>query len=887
MEINNFKSDIPSSNRAIKVEYNKLQKPSNFFRGEKINNNKQPKKLSYDQNDKFIGSRIKENEIEPRLLLEKLPPAFNFKNNQNSNDSKTTTQTKLSINDYPNHYNKLNLKLNISKDFSPNYKNEINIKKKSEERKKINNYFIKEEINLQNKLKIKKNNTDNILNKHNNDIIPLKTMEKSNNDYFDKKSSTEYNKNFMVYYNKYNDNNYHLKTDLSEYENLKPKNNLLDIGYNPIKDSTFNIKSDERMKNSIQISKQNNYNINNKKIINYIFNEEINMSDLYKKSYRKKSDLDIYPSKFNYIDNTMKKNERSGSYIDLNKYQNVIKSHLYYSPNNTNSNINNKPNTNDSNNINNIKKNYELRLSAKPLLHPIIPHRKKSQENERTNTSNDNNIKDIKTKSKMPKMAIIIDNYNNKNNLNLNINKKDIKQNLNNKIKKIENINEGITYKYNNGYKYYFNLRYINIYFLKEVQFNLAKGVSTSINIWNKNFYENNNYLSVICRILNTPENHYTFVIEYPKGGESLYDIINSIGLNEPKQIYYIISEIIKNISLLKKKEIKEYQNIPFCLCDLFLTINEELKIMPPVIRKIPINSSKIANKLKKETNTALTCNICQCKKNYEILLNQINLPKNNISFFCLGSSILQIITQNLLFKLKSYNTLIKNNNKECFHCCLIHSLLNIEKNIKNNFNGELLLLDFLKMYDDKLIFFIHSCTKFEEIKEVPNCDFIDYHYRMEKRIDLSIKELFKIIYLNNNNYISLDNFLKNFKLLFNDMKIDKKNFISLLHENKIIDIIKRNFNIDKKQLKNNFMKIIYNNEFDEINDDLYISDKNENYANSGNCFYNDSSFKQIENNNKKMKTINETINNENKRSNYNNKNNIIFKNYIPNNNNN
>ena len=51
-----------------------MQKPSNFFRGEKINNNKQPKKLSYDQNDKFIGSRIKENEIEPRLLLEKLPP---------------------------------------------------------------------------------------------------------------------------------------------------------------------------------------------------------------------------------------------------------------------------------------------------------------------------------------------------------------------------------------------------------------------------------------------------------------------------------------------------------------------------------------------------------------------------------------------------------------------------------------------------------------------------------------------------------------------------------------------------------------------------------------------------------------------------------------------
>ena len=878
MEINNFKSDIQSSNKAIKVEYNKLQKPSNFFRGEKINNNKQPKKLSYDQNEKFMTSRIKENEIEPRLLLEKLPPAFHLKNSQNSNDSKTTTQTKLSVNEYPNNYNKLNLHLNISKDFSPNYKKEIDIKKRSEEKKIINNYFIKEEINLENKLKIKKNHTDNKLNKHNNDIIPLKNIEKSSNDYFDKKSSTEYNKNFFVCYNKNNDNNYHLKTDLSEYENLKPKNILLDIGYNPIKESTFNKKSGERMKNSNQLLKQNNYNLNSKKIINYIFNEEINMSDLNKKNHRKNSDFSI----FNYVDNTMKKNERSGSYIDLNNYQNYIKPHLYYSPNNTNTNINNNQKNDHSNKINNIKNNYDLRLSSKPLFHPIIPHRKKSQDKERTNTSNDNNIKNIKTICKMPKMAIATDNYSNKDNLDVNINEKNILQNINKKIKTIENINEGITYKYNNGYKYYFNLRYTNIYFLKEVQYYFAKGVSISIKIWNKNFNENNNYLSIICRILNTPENHYTFVIEYPRGGESLYDIINSIGLNEPKLIYYLISEIIKNILILKNKENKEYQNIPFCLCDLFLTINEELKIMPPVIRKIPINSSKIINKLKEETNTAL--NICQCKKNYKILINEINLPKNNISFFCLGLSILQIITQNLLFKLKSYNMLIKNKNKNIFDCCLIHSLLNIEKNIKNNSHEQLLLLDFLKLYDDKLIIFIHSFTRFEEINENLNCDFIDYQNKMEKRIDLSIKELFKIIYLNNNNYISLDNFLKSFKLLFNNMKIDKKNFISLLHENKIIDIIKRNFNIDKKQLKNIFMKIIYNN---EINDYLYISDKNDNFANSGNYFYNDFSFRQIENNNKKMKTINETINNDNKRSNYTNKNNVIFKNYIPNNNNN
>ena len=72
------------------------------------------------------------------------------------------------------------------------------------------------------------------------------------------------------------------------------------------------------------------------------------------------------------------------------------------------------------------------------------------------------------------------------------------------------------------------NMFYLNIYFLKEVQYNLAKGISTSIKEWNKIFHNNHNFLNVICRKVNIPENHYTFVIEYPKGGESIYDIINS-----------------------------------------------------------------------------------------------------------------------------------------------------------------------------------------------------------------------------------------------------------------------------------------------------------------------------------------------------------------------
>ena len=140
----------------------------------------------------------------------------------------------------------------------------------------------------------------------------------------------------------------------------------------------------------------------------------------------------------------------------------------------------------------------------------------------------------------MTKISIITDNLFNKINLDINANKKNIMQKFKNKKKDIENINEGITYKIKNGFKYYFNLRNINIYFLKEVQYNLAKGVATSIKSWNEIYSENINYLNIISRKLNTPENHYTFIIEYPLGGESLYDIVNSIGLNEPKLIYYI-----------------------------------------------------------------------------------------------------------------------------------------------------------------------------------------------------------------------------------------------------------------------------------------------------------------------------------------------------------
>lgn len=821
----NLKSNILSINQVIKIENNKMPKVSNFFRGEIVKNNKQRKKLSYDVKEIFQTSRIKESEIEPKLLLEKFPAAFQLKNTQHSNDSKTTNHTKYSSNEQKNTYNET----------SPDELKEINTYRQRRRNESLNNYIIEKEIkNLQ---------------KFNNDFISLKAGSGSKSD------------NYKIY---------QTKTDLLEYEDLIPKNaaknkmNESNKQYTYI-NSTFNTSSRDRLKILNKNNKQNTFFMNRKN--NFVCNELLNNSDMNKNNFRKNSDFGVYPAKIKQIGNNnslMRKDERSCSYINMVNYQNFPQIESFYSPNITNENITSALNNNFSYVDSNTKENEHLRLSAKPLLHPIIPQRKNSHEsenNKKMKLSKKINIK-VKNLSENQKFSII------KKNVFKEINKKKVTDVI---------INEGITFKFNNGFKYYFNLRYANIYFLKEVQYFLAKDISASINTWNKYFKNNENYLNIICLKLNSPENHYTLVIEYPKGGESLYDIVNSIGLNEKKMVYITISKVYNNILKLKNEEkepLKEYQNIPFCLCNLFLTINEELKIMPPAIRKIPINSSKNPdlNYNRSAIDEEKMCNTCQCKLNYDILRKYFKINKNNISFFCLGLSLLQLITQNLIFKFKSYYILVNNNKgKSYIKCCLIHSLLYIEEN-KCNKKNDLLLSSFLYEYDDKFINFIHQCTLFEEIIKFPNIDFINCHPLIEKKLDLSMRELFKIISLTNNNYISLDNFLNNLKLLFNDMKIEKNNFKLLIHENKVIDIIKRCFNIDKRELKSKIYKIIDNNKNED--DDL-----NQIFANSGNCFFNASSMKKMDNNNiNKIRTINNEHNNT--KFNKYHENLVIFSNY-------
>ena len=885
--------------KAVKInhnEANKMPKVPNFFRGDIVtNNNKQPKRSSYDKKEIFYTSRIKENELEPKLLLEKLPPAFNLKNQRNSNDSKATANTKYSSNEQKNSGHK-KLTLNNSNETSPEDMVRINLSKsrKKEEYKKINNFFIEEEMNIQKQLQIKKNNSK--INNKRVTSFKLVTKNKPNtNDYYDK--------NIFVYNNtnNTNNNNSHLKTDFSEYDNIKPRNNNLheietNSKYNNIRDyltnSTFKKNSEQKYKlNTININNLNN---------NYIYNNEsLNTSDLPKKKYRKTSDPETYHTELKDLKNidNEKKNIRSGSYMNMINCQNILQTDSYYSPISTNTNINtitNFTNNNFSMAGNTIKEQDDFKLSGNSYLKNIFPRKKNSEKMQKLKSSKyfNENIRNIKNITKIKKIPIIAGGVFGNINLNLKLNNNghmhhhehvdSEHENIKSTKKEIENINEGISFKYNNGYKYYFNLRSANIYFLKEVQYNLVKGISTAINTWNKIFHKNINYLKIISRKVNTPENHYTFVIEYPKGGENIYDIINFIGLHEQKYIYIIISEIYKNILILKKENnndiIKQYQNVPFCLCNIFLTINGEIKIMSPIIRKIPINSTKNNgnnNKSKKENN-----NTCQCRKNFEKLKSIFNIYNN--SLFCLGFSILQLITQNLLFKLKSFNLLIKQKNDQIKNthknCCLLHSLLSIEKSQEYNIdNKDLKLSNFLFLFDFNLLNFIHECTKYNsninDISEYPNGDFLENYENINSDINISIKELFKIIsYTKPNDYISQTNFFRTFEILYKDIKINSIYFKNLLHENKVINVLIRSFDIDKSEFKSKFRKIINtenNLEYDEY-------DENKNFVNSGSCFYRASLRKKLEQINKNFNELN--LENDNKIEN--NQGIIIFKNY-------
>ena len=358
------------------------------------------------------------------------------------------------------------------------------------------------------------------------------------------------------------------------------------------------------------------------------------------------------------------------------------------------------------------------------------------------------------------------------------------------------NLNEGINYKFKNGYKYHFNLSKINCYFLKEIKIsNISNEFQEEIKTFCSKIKINKNYLKIIDYKLNYPENYNTIVVEYPTGGENLFDIVRSAGFYDEKNLISIILVILKNLIEIQNED--NFINVPFCLCDIFYNIKDHIKIIPPIIRKMNFNDNNKNN-------------LCICKK---VLLNLKKFYKdnNNISSLCLSFFIMQLITQNLIFELKSFEYLI-NIQKERQKCCLVHLLLDIEKKFFNS-KKDLLFSSFLKLYPVSLIYFIHECSLFENneinFSTLMNQDLMNI-YEISEKISVSKRELIKIVSIEEENkFCKLENFLKKFRMIYKNLNIDPGLFNKKLQDRKIISNLSRAFNVDKRVLINKIINII------------------------------------------------------------------------------
>jgi len=550
-----------------------------------------------------------------------------------------------------------------------------------------------------------------------------------------------------------------------------------------------------------------------------------------------------YNNPFNIIMNNNQGNKTSTNllynsnmdYINNNNYNsNSYNYKCYYKKNiNGNSSCSNKLVFNPSSITNQrmVKKNSDSELipsSIENYIKNINYYSNQSDNHSKFSSSNDSKTKNkekYKTQSKY--INNIKPNYyesiinelqsNKRNNDNNEIEyNKDILKYIEIKRNRMDKVNIGITYKIYNGYKYYFDIQNGQIYILKEVPFNIGKGIIHSLEEWSKKYENDELYLKIYGHENNHNLKQTIWIIQYPRGGETLYDVINSVGFYDQNILFNIVTKIYK--SIIKLKEYYKNLNVPFCLCDIYIDVNEHIKIIPPLIRNINLNINK--------KNT-----FCKCKK-YILLFQKIfNINKGFISFFCLGFLIIQIITQNLMFELNSFKYILKkiknnnsiNNDSSMKKCCFVHLLLDNE-NQRLNGKDYLLFSQFLNLYPKSLLDFLHKCTNFEN--EIPSSasEFLNL-YDTDKNLNLSFKEILGITNLIENKYIQLEDFLNTFgfKCEKMNLNINKEEYIRKLNSYKIFHILSRVFGIDKENFYNKFIKKI-----EKINYCIKNKEKNE-----------------------------------------------------------
>ena len=822
----NQKTETFNNNNQIRLNfpYNKNIQIQNFFRGD-TNIGKQKNKI-YNINSKkeiYLSSRPKDNDFGingPKILTINFPPEFII----SSNNSRKNSSQEKNLYLQKNLVNKVEIN-NLDKSGVVKFSNTVNkefekFNKGKNNNKKNHHKLILINLNKKNKLQNKNNF---YINANEADSAPTGLI--SNMEYI--RRETEINKK-----RKNSDNG----KNIEKKENGKNENYVLSHIKTEVYDYPIYAKtqSDNVVKNNYK-SDLNNY-------INKI-NKPLNSHNNNRKNYKTKSNLDIDSNTYINTFNNNSDNSRGKIFNNYMKAQKNIfiltnsNNKLVFNPSNINprmkkinseseynslyllnKNGGKKPNNyiKYNNNINELYKNngnyshYKSEnLSKFSSSHDQNSHSlSRDKHHIKTQTEFDKRpnyyesiINDLEHKRK--KGQIINKNINSAAEYN-----KNILENFSIK-KKIENINIGLPYKIYNGYKFYFNIPNEQIYILKEVNYSCGKGLILQIELWNKKYMNDSLYLRIFDHEINYNQKQIIWIMQYPTGGESLNDIINSVGFYDQNFLFDFVTKIYKAIIKLKEeKDCEKYRNVPFCICDIFININEHIKIIPPLIRQIPIDS----NLDKKHNNTNYISHKgisqCRCKINLKQILSYFN--EDSYSFFCLGFAIIQTITQNLIFDMSSYKyilNLLKTSKKLVFqeHCCFVHLLLSIEIQYFNN-SKYLLFSNFLNLYPKSLLTLLHECTNFENNIPSSSNEFLNL-YDTNKNLNLSIKEVLDITTLPQNDYIKFDTFLNTFETLFKDIKINSDIFLRKLNSNKVINVLSRAFGLDKELLKNKIRK--------------------------------------------------------------------------------
>jgi hypothetical protein len=462
----------------------------------------------------------------------------------------------------------------------------------------INNYLLGTKTDMDIKIKIINNNKTN-----SSTNIHYKNLSSTSNELI-----VNNKKNIINKINKKNTNNNinnHFRTEGSEFETTTTKENTKNIGTANNTSTGFKSFNISNIKNGgktllkyDKIDLNNNTNLSEieeilikkkdkdkiqRKKLNYKQQKENkenmgNISGMDKKinNITKNGIKPIKLNNYNYNNNyqrkvippIMNKNDKiifdSESLFSIKKTQisninNINYSKIQKNKSNSNLNLLEQQGKTFTNFKNDIHLNYDGDRRSLPV----------------KNINNNITKKNEKSKVSRPNSE-----DNNKINYeinNTNINEKD---KINKRIEELiiskkvppKDLNEGIFFKYRNGYKYFFDLNRIDCYLLMEI----SENDINSVEEWNINYRKCKNYLKIIgyqkYEVDNSQMSHYTIVIEHPIGGENFYDIINSIGFYDIKLLLNISQTIYECLSIIKYD--KSNMNIIFCFCDIFLNAN-------------------------------------------------------------------------------------------------------------------------------------------------------------------------------------------------------------------------------------------------------------------------------------------------------------------------